>query len=235
MKIMKPLSLFAVAGSLMALLPGSSRAQDMFTLEDHIPNIAQSILVSPTITAASPSIRFATLSQSNVGPGQPNDVAGFEYADNNGSGVISYGTNLNNIVITDSQDATSLDTLTLTFAQPVETLNFNFAVIFVSGPTVTISATTDNAAIFNSGVGVFNATTMDNEGTLTLTSPTPGGAFSVLNIFLSGTATIGDTFAVDNFVATPSITQVPEPGSIALLLGIGLPLAWKLRRKARQR
>lgn len=227
---MKRFSLLAVAGSLftlMPLLPLRAQAQDMFTLEDQLPRLAQSITLSPLITASAPSIRTALLSQSNVGPGQPNNVAGFMFADNNGGPVVSYGTNLNNTVITDAQDGTALDTLTLTFAQPVSGLTFSFATIPVTpGNLITLSATTNNAAVFASNTGVFNAISTDNEGSLTLT----GGTFNILNLFLSGTATIGDSFAVDNFIVTPSVT-VPEPGSLALLAGMLVPVAWSLRRR----
>ena len=225
---MKRIFLLAAAGSLILLSPHAAQAVDVFTLEEHVPDLGNPITSAPTITGSGPSGITATLSQFNLGSGSFGNVIGFEYADNTNNTQVSYGTNLNNVVITDAQDGSALDTLVLTFSQPLSDLTFSFATTpLIPGALIPLFATTDNPTVFTSGTGSFNAVSQDNEGSLFLT----GGTFTTLSIFLGGTARAGEVFAVDNFLVTPAApAPVPEPGSVALLLGIGLPVAWKLRR-----
>ena len=209
-------------------LPGMARAQDTFDFENMGPGVqsATQITAFPVVSAEAPSGRTVTLSQSGVATGG----TGFTFEDNQNTGTsVAYGTNLNNFVIADPTDG-ALETLTLTFAQPVSGLTFQFATVPQNaGDLITLSATTDNALVFASGTGTFNQTSQDNEGSLTL--GLAGQTFTTLNLFLSGTAAAGDTFAVDTFVVTPRVAAVPEPGAIALLAGAGLPVVVALRRR----
>ncbi len=234
---MKRFLLLAAAGSLIALLSTGARAQDTFDFENQAALIGQSITASPTVSAVAPSIRTLTLSQSGL-TAPPSGTSGFTYLDNNAGGVVAFGNNLDNISIGDAGDGTALETLTLTFAQAVSGLTFQFVTFpaAINAP-IELNATTNSGLSFSSA-GVLNGTTGNGEGSIVLA----GGLFTVVNLSLNAVpqvggvaATVGDTFIVDTFVVTPSVIAVPEPGSIALLLGSALPLAWGLRRKMQAR
>lgn len=235
---MKRFLLLAAAGSLIALLSTGAQAQDLFDFENQAANTSFSITTSPVVTAVAPSIRTLTLTQSGLAA-PPSNTSGFTYLDNNMGGVVSFGNNLSNIVVGNAGDRqNTLETLTLTFDQAVSGLTFQFVTFPAAfGIPIELNASTDSGLSVSS-TGVPNGTSGNGEGSITLSG---GGLFTIVNLSLNTTpqmggigAVGGDTFLVDTFVVTPSVTQVPEPGSVALLLGMGLPLAWKLRRKARQ-
>lgn len=234
---MKRFLLLAAAGSLIALLSTGARAQDTFDFENQAAFVGQSITASPTVAAAAPSLRTLTFSQSGL-TAPPSGTSGFTYADNNAGGVVAFGNNLNNTSISNAGDGTALETLTVTFAQAVTSLTFQFVTFpAVINAPIELNATSDSGLSISS-TGILNTITGNGEGSITLS----GGLFTVVNLSLNAipqaggvAATVGDTFIVDTFVVTPSVIAVPEPGSIALLLGSALPLAWGLRRKMQAR
>ena len=237
---MKQLLLLAAAGSLIALLSTGAQAQDLFDFENiPLSSVGQSITTMPIIAAEGPSIRTLTLSQSGLAsPASP--ASGFVFVDNNAGGIVSFGNNLSNFAIGNAGDGTALETLTLTFAQSVSAVTFQFVTfpVALGNPLLELNALSNSGASAM-GVGVANTTTGNNEGSLTLT-----GLFTSVSISLNSgltqylpvdtSAVVGDTFIVDSFVVTPSVVPVPEPGSLALFAGVALPLAWSLRRRKLQ-
>ena len=231
MKLLVPL---ALAGSLMALMPGGARAQDTFDFENQAANEGLSITASPTVAAEAPSTRTLTLSQSGL-TAPPSASSGFAYVDNNAGGIVTYGNNLSNMAVGNAGDGTALETLTLTFDRAISGLTFQF-VTFPATPNAPIELNAlSDTGLSPSSAGVQNLITGNGEGSLFLS----GGLFTSVTLSLNAIptlpgsvgATIGDTFIVDNFVVTPSITSVPEPGALALFAGLAAPLAWRLRRR----
>ena len=231
---MKLLVSLALAGSLIALLPGGARAQDTFDFENQAGSIGLSIAAAPAVAAEAPSSRTLTLSQSGL-TAAPSASSGFAYLDNNAGGVVAFGNNLSNVSIGNAGDGTALETLTLTFGQAVSGLTFQFVTFpVVFNAPIELNTLTDTGLTLSS-TGIPNLVTNNNEGSLTLS----GSPFTSVTLSLNAIstlpgsvgATVGDTFIVDNFVVTPSITSVPEPGALALFAGLAAPLAWRLRRR----
>ncbi len=236
---MKRLLLLAAAGSLIALLSTSANAQDLFDFENVRAIPSDPITAFPVVMAEGASIRTLTLTQSGL-TALPSNTSGFTFLDNNSGGVVAFGNNLSNIVVGNAGDRqNTLETLTLTFDQAVSGLTFQFVTFPAGfGVPIELNASTDSGLSFSS-TGVPNGTSGNGEGSITLS----GGLFTIVTLSLNttpqmgGTGAVGgDTFLVDNFLVTPSvISQVPEPGSVAMLLGMGLPVAWGLRRQSRQK
>ena len=230
---MKLLVQIALAGSLTALSLGLARAQDTFDFENQAANIGLTIAASPTVAALAPSARTLTLSQSGL-TAPPSASSGFAYVDNNAGGVVAFGNNLSNVSIGNAGDGTALETLTLTFGQAVTGLTFQFVTFpAAANAPIELNALSDTGLSLSS-VGTLNLATGNGEGSLTLT----GSAFNSVSLSLNVNpvaggigATVGDTFIVDNFVVTPSVLAVPEPGALALFAGVAMPFAWRLRRR----
>ncbi len=138
------------------------------------------------------------------------------------------------------QDSSTV--LRLTFARPVYTVNFDFAVLAAAFPpppidlnTLVISgyATSSSSTPIATNSSGGNPYVSNGEylGHLTLSS---AFSFSTISFGLSDTTT-GDTFALDNIDADDQPAPVPEPGVIALGLSLGLPALWRLGKARKSR
>lgn len=111
------------------------------------------------------------------------------------------------------------DGLTVTFNQAVDQVLVDFAILTPGSLSLTSSAggVTVNSAVV--GGGNFQG------GTLSFSSATPFTSFSLLALSAAGAPA---QFAIDNL----RVSQVPEPGTLGLLLlGLGLASLGVLRRR----
>jgi len=196
--------------------PVTAKAQDAFTFDGQ--STSANFLASGTVlTADNNAARTATFTVSSPGG---NDIA-FDFEDNGSVAAPNFGTNLNGPVLAAISGTPASDTLTLTFDQAITSLTADFAITDFGGAyllTLAGGSATDTEG------GTLNATSANYEGTLSIT----GAAFTSATFTFSGPAT---SYALDGITVTPAATAVPEPGTVAFALALGLPAAWQMRRK----
>ena len=221
---------------LAAMSPLAANAASVtFNFNSHTPG--PYLQPSDTLTPEIGTGQTATVGILNAN--NPNQA--FQFVDSNISGFkpaangVNTGTN-----ISDAEG--SGDVFQLVFSHAIHTLNLNFTVIpgadfppntNVNPLQVSAFLNQNSATPLATALGfgnAYNSTNVDQYfGNLTLTSVV---GFTTVDLSLfNPNATPSDTFAFDDITADDSaLSNVPEPGAIALALALGLPAAWRLRK-----